>query len=88
MNVNVPPDAVENLFTAQAIFDEPMWTFGRWRPKCQPGDLITFRLHGNPIAQATCAKIERPGNAMDTWGSVSRRGWGAVWDRATFEDLR
>lgn len=86
-NITIPPQAWEHFWHEPAPGSMEFWAY-RFKPKCNPGDLINFRYNGKVIATATVHQIEPPGtDSCATTGNFKNR-WKVYWKPETFKDLR
>jgi hypothetical protein len=90
MNINIPPDSRDWLFSSNHVScDGASWSF-RWPPPCEPNDPIYFRFDGKIVARACVYMIRKPGE-LDGWahhGKRYLRGHKVIWLWSSFEDLR
>ncbi len=87
MNINVP------LFARQHFWEEPpsgsaeFWGF-RFPPPCKPGDSLTFKFDGVPVARAVVHSIVAPGKSKCDRTGKFNRTYNVFWMPETFIDLR
>lgn len=87
MNITIPIWAVEHFWEEPPLGHEEFWAF-RFKPRCQVGDPILFRLDGQVVARAKVARIERPGQSRcEGTGRFANR-WKVFWKPDLFKDLR
>ena len=91
MNINIPPDSEQWLFSDDTRDDSDvaLWSF-RYPPPCEVGDPLYFRFDGAIVARATVLEIRPPGE-LDGPSHHGRRnltGHKVIWLWASFEDLR
>jgi hypothetical protein len=92
MNINIPPDSRDWLFSAPPTnnYTGRLWSLGRFRPKCDEGDALYFRFDGKIVARAKVHYIASPGrfNGVCHNGKRELKGWKVCWLNSSFEDLR
>lgn len=87
MNINVPVFAQDHFWEEPPAGSWEFWSF-RFPPPCKIGDVLNFRMSGQIVARAICAKIEKPGeSSCDRTGKFAN-GWKVFWTPESFEDLR
>ena len=90
ININIPPDSQEWLFSPAPLDDGRLWSLGRFRPACDAGDDIFFRFDGDIVAAATVHEVYKPGlfDAVCHNGKRFLSGWKVTWMNEAFIDLR
>lgn len=89
MNINIPPDSEEWLFSTHDRQDGGLWSF-RWPPPCEVDDDLIFRFGGKIVAKGTVCEIRPPGelDGPAHHGRRMLRGWKVIWLWENFIDLR
>ena len=89
MNINIPEAARDHFWKDPPEGSWEFWSF-RFQPPCEVGDKLIFRygIGGKPVAQATVAKIEGPGESSCETTGRFRMGWKVFWHPESFVDLR
>ncbi len=89
MNINIPPDSEEWLFSDPGDNDGGVWSF-RWPPPCEIGHTIIFRFNKVPVARAIVHDILQPGDHDGPCHNGRRylSGHKVVWLWKDFVDIR
>lgn len=87
MNVNVPQWARGHFWEEPPKGSWEFWSF-RFKPPCNIGDELIFKFDGVPVAKATVARVERPGQSSCEATGRFLNGWKVFWKPETFIDLR
>jgi len=87
MNINVPDWAMEHFWEESPDGAWEFWSF-RFPPPCKVGDELVFRQNKKPIARATVAMIEKPGQSSCERTGKFKGGWKVFWSPDSFQDLR
>jgi hypothetical protein len=87
MNVNVPQFARDHFWEEPPAGSCEFWSF-RFPPPCKVGEPLTFKFDGVPVARATVAKIEPPGQSKCDGTGRFGGGWKVFWTPESFVDLR
>ncbi len=90
MNITIYREAYKWLFSKHIERVECLWSFGRYRPACEIGDDLLFRVDDVVEGRAICRQVFKPGerNCAMFDGSRLLTGWKVMWAQADFEDLR
>lgn len=87
MNINVPTFAQDHFWEEPPEGSWEFWSF-RFPPPCKVGDVLNFRMSGQIVARAVCAKIEKPGESSCASTARFFSGYKVFWTPDSFEDLR
>lgn len=86
MNINIPESAWAHFWEEPPDGSREFWAF-RWKPKCQPGEEITFHYQGTPVARAIVDYVERPGVTRCERTRKYTHRWKVFWKPESFRAL-
>lgn len=87
MNINVPEFARDHFWEEPPDGSWEFWSF-RFPPPCKVGDKLIFKFDGIPMAEAVCARIEKPGESQCDATGRFERGYKVFWTPESFKELR
>lgn len=87
MIINIPKFAQDHFWEEPPPDSMEFWGF-KFKPHCQMGEEIMFRIDGRVVARAEVAFIESPGNSRCRGTGKFEKHWKVFWHPRTFVDLR
>lgn len=84
MKINVPEQALDHFWVEPPAGSMEFWAF-RFPPKAKVGDQIIFNIDKKPVATATIALIEAPGQSECEQTGNFRNRWKVYWTQESFK---